>query len=77
MMCREIASPSPVPVRRVVKYGSKTRGRSSGSNADAAILDLDGDPVRRRARSVFRRIGSGGGALRPGQHRRAGRWSGC
>ena len=31
MMFREIARPMPVPVRRVVKYGSKSRGRSSGA----------------------------------------------
>src|SRR6185503_1277486 len=31
MMFREIARPMPVPVRRVVKKGSKTRGRSSGA----------------------------------------------
>ena len=31
MMRREIASPRPVPVRRVVKNGSKTRAKSSAS----------------------------------------------
>ena len=29
-MLREMARPRPVPVRRVVKYGSKIRGRWSG-----------------------------------------------
>ena len=45
MMCREIARPSPVPVRRVVKYGVEDPRQILCSNADAAIPDLDGDPV--------------------------------
>ena len=59
MIFREIARPSPVPVRRVVKYGSNTRGRSSGGNADAAIADLDGDAAPRRVGRSTTRIAAG------------------
>ena len=38
-----IGRPRPVPPRLVVKYGSKTCGRSAGAMPDAAVGDGDGD----------------------------------
>ena len=45
-----IGRPRPVPPRLVVKYGSKTCGRSAGVDAGAAIGDDDRRRDRRRAR---------------------------
>ena len=42
MMFFEIGRPSPVPARRVVKYGSKICAMSSGDDADATVLNGDG-----------------------------------
>ena len=62
MMFLAIGRPRPVPARRVVKYGSKMRGRSSARDADAAIADRDGDAAIAEpggATSVDRRAASG------------------
>ena len=48
MIFRVIARPSPVPVRRVVKKGSKMRGRSSAAMPAPRSLMSDPDPARRR-----------------------------
>ena len=61
MMLREIARPMPVPVRRVVKYGSKTRGRSSGAmpvprSRTVMAHALAVEPARSRSRMGASRL---------------------
>ena len=50
MMFRAIGSPRPVPVRFVVKYGSKIVRHVFGRDAAAAVTDADVRPGRRATR---------------------------
>ena len=76
MMCREIARPSPGagPAGREVRVEDPRQ--IFCSNADAAIPDLDGDPLRAQSEGLQAdRFGRRRRPAWPG--RRAGRSSGC
>ena len=67
------ARPRPVPPRLVVKYGSKTRGRSAGVDADAAIGDRRSSTRSHRASSdAWRSIEAGSAGRTAGRARAAG-----